>query len=65
MMSGRYYGRPMQAHLGLLLVRTDYDRWLALLEQTANEVCPSVVAAYFIGQARRIADIPKWELLPG
>jgi hemoglobin len=56
LMSGRYHGSPMRAHLPLGLVADHFDRWLDLFEQTAREVCPPAAAALFIDKARRIAD---------
>lgn len=56
LMSGRYHGSPMRAHLPLSLVGDHFDRWLDLFEQTAREVCPPAAAALFIDKARRIAD---------
>jgi hemoglobin len=56
LMSGRYRGQPMQAHLPLPVSGAHFDRWLALFEETAAEVCPPAAAAYFVERARRIAD---------
>lgn len=56
LMSGRYQGSPMRAHMPLSLVGDHFDRWLDLFEQTAREVCPPAAAALFIDKARRIAD---------
>jgi hemoglobin len=56
LMTGRYQGSPMRAHMPLSLVGDHFDRWLDLFEQTAREVCPPPAAALFIDKARRIAD---------
>jgi hemoglobin len=56
LMTGRYHGQPMRAHLPLTLIGDHFDRWLDLFEQTAREVCPPAAAALFIDKARRIAD---------
>lgn len=56
LMSGRYHGRPMQAHLPLPLDANHFDRWLALFEDTAREVCPPAAAGHFLERARRIAE---------
>ncbi|MBR0830290.1 group III truncated hemoglobin [Bradyrhizobium manausense] len=56
LMSGRYHGQPMRAHLPLKLIGDHFDRWLDLFEKTAHEVCPPAAAALFIDKARRIAD---------
>lgn len=56
LMSGRYHGRPMQAHAPLPVDGNDFDRWLALFEQTARAVCPTAAADLFIAKARTIAE---------
>jgi hemoglobin len=56
LMSGRYHGQPMQAHMSLRVGREHFDRWLQLFEATANDICPPVAAAHFIERAHRIAD---------
>jgi hemoglobin len=56
LMSGRYHGQPMRAHLPLPIEQSHFDRWLLLFEQTATEVCPPAAAAHFLEKARRIAD---------
>lgn len=56
LMTGRYHGRPMQAHMSLPVGGEHFDRWLALFEATAKAICPPVAAAYFIERAHRIAD---------
>lgn len=56
LMTGRYHGQPMQVHLKLPVAAEHFDRWIALFEMTANELCPPVAAAHFIERARRIAD---------
>ena len=33
-----------------------FDRWLALFEETAHEICPPTAAAHFIERARNIAS---------
>ena len=56
LMSGRYHGQPMPAHLKLPIEGSHFDRWLALFEATAAELCPPAAAEHFITRARRIAD---------
>jgi hemoglobin len=56
LMTGRYHGQPMQAHLKLPVAAEHFDRWIAIFEATANELCPPQAAAHFIERARRIAD---------
>ena len=56
LMSGRYHGSPMSKHLPLPIDAAHFDRWLALFEETAREVCPPAAAAHFLERARRIAE---------
>jgi hemoglobin len=56
LMTGRYHGAPMQAHLELPVAAEHFDRWIAIFEATANELCPPQAASHFIERARRIAD---------
>jgi len=56
LMSGRYHGSPMAKHLPLPVDAAHFDRWLALFEETAAELCPPVAAAHFVERARRIAQ---------
>ncbi len=56
LMSGSYHGNPMGRHLGLPVDAQHFDRWLALFEETAAEVCPPAAADHFIERARRIAQ---------
>ena len=56
LMSGRYHGQPMQKHLPLPIDARHFDRWLALFEATARELCPPKAADHFVERARRIAE---------
>lgn len=56
LMSGRYHGQPMEKHLPLPVDARHFDRWLALFEEIAHDVCPPAAAAHFIEHARRIAE---------
>ena len=56
LMTGRYHGQPMHAHMNLPIAAEHFDRWIALFEDTANTLCPPQAAAHFIERARRIAD---------
>jgi hemoglobin len=56
LMSGRYHGQPMQKHLPLPIHADHFDRWLAIFEKTAAEVCPPTAAAHFLERAQRIAE---------
>jgi hemoglobin len=55
-MSGSYHGNPMPKHMVLPIDASHFDRWLALFEETAHELCPPVAAEHFIVRARRIAQ---------
>ena len=55
LMSGRYHGTPMAKHLPLPVDAGHFDRWLALFEETAREICPPEAEAHFVERARRIA----------
>jgi hemoglobin len=55
LMTGRYHGTPMVKHAPLPVDAAHFDRWLALFEQTAHEVCPPEVEAHFVERAKRIA----------
>jgi hemoglobin len=54
--TGRYHGRPMAKHMPLAVDARHFDRWLALFEGTAREVCPPATAERFIERARRVAE---------
>ena len=56
LMSGAYHGQPMRKHLPLPVDARHFDRWLALFEATAHDVCPPRAAAHFVERARRIAE---------
>lgn len=55
LMSGRYHGQPLAAHLPLPVHSSHFERWLALFAETAREVCPPAAAAHFLERAHRIA----------
>jgi hemoglobin len=56
LMSGRYHGQPMEKHLPLPVDAQHFDRWLALFEKTARDICPPAAADHFIERAQRIAE---------
>lgn len=55
LMTGRYHGAPIPAHLSLPVTWDHFERWLALFRETAVETCPPEGAAHVIGRAERIA----------
>jgi hemoglobin len=54
--TGRYHGQPMAKHMKLAVDARHFDRWLALFEETARELCPPAAAERFIERARRVAE---------
>jgi len=51
-----YEGNPMRAHVALgVLEKRHFDRWLALFEAAAREVCRPEAADIIIERARLIA----------
>jgi hemoglobin len=54
--TGRYHGQPMAKHMPLIVDGRHFDRWLALFEQTARDLCPPLAAERFIERARRVAE---------
>jgi hemoglobin len=56
LMTGRYHGQPMAAHLPLPIDTPHFDRWLEIFAATARDVCPPAAAAHFLERAHRIAD---------
>jgi hemoglobin len=56
LMTGRYGGRPMRAHLSLDVGRSHFERWLSLFRIAAAEVCTPAAAAFFVDRAERIAE---------
>jgi hemoglobin len=56
LMPGTYHGNPMPKHMVLPIDAAHFDRWLALFEETAREVCPAETAPAFIERSRRIAQ---------
>jgi hemoglobin len=53
--TGRYQGRPMPKHAPLPVGGAHFDRWLALFEVAAGEVC-GAAAPLFVERAHRIAQ---------
>ncbi|MFZ3033211.1 MAG: group III truncated hemoglobin [Parvibaculum sp.] len=60
LMTGRYKGQPMVAHMRLKSVKPEhFDRWLALFDETARETCDAETADAFVLRAERIANSLK------
>jgi hemoglobin len=56
LLTGRYKGTPMVAHMRLKMVQpAHFERWLELFRQTAVEICPPEAAVAFIMRAENIA----------
>ena len=55
LMTGRYHGAPVPAHLGLPVEWKHFERWLRLFRETAAETCPPEGAAHVIERAERVA----------
>jgi hemoglobin len=56
LMSGRYHGQPMAAHLPLPIDTPHFDRWLEIFGAAVHDSCPPAAAAHFLDRAHRIAD---------
>ncbi|HSU99589.1 MAG TPA: group III truncated hemoglobin [Roseiarcus sp.] len=54
--TGRYHGQPMAKHMPLPVDAQHFDRWLALFEETARDLCPPAAAERFIERAHRVAE---------
>jgi len=54
--TGTFQGQAMRIHLRLPVDGSHFDRWVALFEATAREVCPPQAAEVFVGCARQIAE---------
>ena len=52
LMTGRYHGTPMVKHMPLPVDAAHFDRWLALFEQTAHEICPGEAEAQGVNVRR-------------
>ncbi len=57
LMTKRYDGRPVPAHLRIPnLDRPHFERWLTLFRSAATALCPPEAAALFIYRAERVAQ---------
>jgi hemoglobin len=54
--TGRYHGQPMAKHMPLEVDARHFDRWLAVFEETARDLCPPAAAEKFVDRARRVAE---------
>ncbi|MBL4813573.1 MAG: group III truncated hemoglobin [Rhodobacteraceae bacterium] len=55
LMSGRYHGQPMPAHMPLPIDGAHFERWLALFDQTVTTLCTGEGAALLNARAGMIA----------
>jgi hemoglobin len=55
LLTGRYHGQPLAAHLPLPLEPPHFQRWLALFEATAQDECSPEGVAWLMEKAHRIA----------
>lgn len=55
LMTGRYHGAPMPAHVNLPIGWDHFERWLMLFRETADETCTPEGAAHVVQRAERIA----------
>jgi truncated hemoglobin YjbI len=63
LMSGRYHGQPMVAHLPLSIDSPHFDRWLEIFAATARDVCrqrPPISSTALIGSP----TASNWALRP-
>lgn len=55
LMTGRYHGRPVPAHVMLPINGEHFERWLGTFRETASQVCTPAGATHVIERAERIA----------
>lgn len=56
LMTGRFHGAPMWAHVQIPQIGSDhFVRWLGLWRETAAQTCPPPAADLFIAKAEMIA----------
>ncbi len=55
LMTGRYHGAPVPAHVGLPVGWAEFERWLELFRETADETCSPEGAHHVVERAERIA----------
>lgn len=57
LMTGRYKGKPIPAHVRLPGISDrHFSQWLALFAETAREICPPAAADLFINRSERIGQ---------
>lgn len=57
LMTGRFKGAPMKVHAEIPDIgASHFQRWLAIFERAAVEICPPDAAALFIGKSQMIAQ---------
>jgi hemoglobin len=57
LMSGRFKGAPMVAHVRIEEIAPEhFQRWLALFRETVQAICPPPAAALFIARSELIAQ---------
>lgn len=56
LLTGRYHGTPMAAHMPMPLGREEFGRWLAIFAEVVKDICPPTAAAHFLERADRIAS---------
>lgn len=57
LLTGRYKGTPLQAHLALDMIGAEhFERWLTLFDAAAARQCTPEQAELFMDRARRIAQ---------
>lgn len=57
LMTGRFKGAPMAVHAALPTIgAAHFATWLAMFEETADEICPPPAAALFVARSRMIAQ---------
>lgn len=55
--SGRYSGRPVERHRPIAeLTAGHFDRWVALFEETVNDLCEPPKARAFLVRAQKMRD---------
>ncbi|MCB1461289.1 MAG: group III truncated hemoglobin [Nitratireductor sp.] len=64
LMTGRYHGRPIEAHCGLGVAAEHFERWLELFDETAEEICPPAGAEHLTSKAQAMAKVIRARIGP-